>query len=380
MAEKPDRDQQTEAPTQKRRKDAAADGDVLVSRELASAMVMLAGIGWLAIAGNWLFIETSAMLRDGLSLGPESIGSLNPQTEIAQLIQPILMPLGSLLGVTLLAAIAGPALLGSLGWRSKAFGFKANRLSPAAGFKRMFGLQGLIELTKSIAKAIALGTIGWWVISDNLDRYQRLALTDTAAAASLLGSSLLTLLLAMLVGLALIALLDVPVQMLQRTRRLRMSREQIKEEMRQSEGSPELKAAQRARQQAILGQSARKAMNEANLLLNNPAHFSVALRYVPGKDFAPVVVARGRDEVALAMRELATSSDVPMLDYPKLTRAIYFTTRVGQTIPEDLYQAVAAILAFVFKLDQDIAKQMAPPEVEVPISKHFDAQGNPLST
>lgn len=349
-----------------------------MSRELASALVMLAGIGWLAFAGKWLVDETLKMLRDGLTLERQNIGAFNPQAEIASLLQPILLPLGSLLGITLLAAIAGPALLGSLGWRSKAIGFKANRMSPVAGIKRMFGTHGLVELIKSIAKAVALGTIGWWVISANLEGYQQLALTDTNTAVSLLGSSILTLLIAMLVGLSVIALLDVPAQMFQRTRRLRMTREQIKEEMRQNEGSPELKAAQRARQQAILGQSARKAMSEANLLLNNPSHFSVALRYLPGKDVAPIVIARGRDEVALAMRDLAESRDVPMLDYPKLTRAIYFTTRVGQTIPEDLYQAVAAILAFVFKLDKEAAEAMQPPEVEVPVSKHFDADGNPL--
>jgi flagellar biosynthetic protein FlhB len=161
-------------------------------------------------------------------------------------------------------------------------------------------------------------------------------------------------------------------QYFQRTRRLRMSREQVKEEMRQSEGAPELKAQLRARQQAILSQSARKAMTEANVVLNNPSHFSVALRYRPGADAAPVVVARGRDEVALAMRELASEREVPMLDYPVLTRALYFTTRAGQAIPEDLYQAVAIILAFVFRLDRELGEQKQPPVVDVPHSKRFD--------
>lgn len=156
-----------------------------------------------------------------------------------------------------------------------------------------------------------------------------------------------------------------------------MSRDQVKEELRQSEGAPELKAQLRARQQAILSQSARKAMGEANVVLNNPSHFSVALRYRPGRDAAPVVVARGRDEVALAMRELAGERDVPMLDYPLLTRALYFTTRAGQPIPEDLYQAVAIILAFVFRLDRELGQRMQPPIVDVPPKKRFDTDGKP---
>uniref|UniRef100_UPI0026305AAE EscU/YscU/HrcU family type III secretion system export apparatus switch protein n=1 Tax=uncultured Sphingorhabdus sp. TaxID=1686106 RepID=UPI0026305AAE len=120
-----------------------------------------------------------------------------------------------------------------------------------------------------------------------------------------------------------------------------------------------------------------KAMTEANVGLTNPSQFSVALRYRPGADAAPVVVARGRDEVALAMRELASEREVPMLDYPVLTRALYFTTRAGQAIPEDLYQAVAIILAFVFRLDRELGEQKQPPVVDVPHSKRFDTSGKP---
>jgi flagellar biosynthesis protein FlhB len=374
MADTPDRDQQTEAPTQKRRNDAAEEGDVLISRELASALVMLVGVGWLALAGQWLVSSSSDMLRDGLSLDRNSFADFDPLTALLQLLGPILLPLSVLLAASLAAAIAGPALLGSLGWRSKAMAFKGNRISPLAGIKRIFGMQGLVELAKALAKAGILGAIGWWFVDRELDNLLGLASADVASATARLGSSLLTLLIALLVGMALIALVDVPAQMFQRTRRLRMTREQLREELKQSEGSPELKAALRARQQAILSQSARKAMGEANVVLNNPTHFSVALRYRPGLDAAPLVVARGRDEVALAMRELAGQREVPMLDYPQLTRALYFSTRAGNVIPEDLYQAVAIILAFVFRLDRELG-QRKQPEVEVPVERRFDAEG-----
>lgn len=376
MADTPDRDQQTEAPTAKRRKDAAQDGDVLISRELASALVMLAGIGWLALAGKWLVAASSEMLRSGLSFERSTFAGFDLSARLAVLLPPLLLPFATLVLATLAAAIAGPALLGSLGWRSKAMAFKASRLSPLAGIRRIFGIQGLVELAKALAKAVLLGSLGWWLVKGELQRLLGLSALDPLSASAELGRSLLSLLIALAFGMALIALLDVPAQIFQRTRRLRMTREQVKEEHRQSEGAPELKAQLRARQQAILSQSARKAMAEANVVLNNPSHFSVALRYRPGKDAAPVVVARGRDAVALAMRSLASERAVPMLDYPLLTRALYFTTRAGQAIPEDLYQAVAIILAFIFRLDRELGQRM-PPQVEVPPGKRFDAEGKP---
>ena len=377
MADAPDRDQQTEEPTPKRRQDASNEGDVLMSRELASALVMLVAVGWLALAGSWLVKSSMQMLREGLAVDRAQLSAFDAAHGSWLLIQPILLPLGVLFAVTLAAAIIGPAFLGSFGWRSKSMAFKGNRISPLAGIKRMFGLQGLTELLKALAKAAILGGIGWWFLDRELAGLLGLAETDVSAAANQLGGSLINLLFALVAGMAAIALVDIPAQMFQRTRRLRMTREQLKEELRQAEGSPELKAHLRARQQAILSQSARKAMVDANVVLNNPAHFSVALRYRPGLDAAPLVVARGRDEVALAMRALAADNDVPALDYPQLTRAIYFSTRAGQPIPEDLYQAVAIILAFVFRLDRELGARTPPPPVEVPQARRMDAEGRP---
>lgn len=376
MADAPDRDQQTEAPTPKRRKDAAEEGDVLISRELASALIMAAGVGWLALAGNWLVTASADMLRGGLTFKPGEFDDVGLATRLAQLLQPLALPFAALLLTCLAAAIAAPALLGSLGWRSKAVAFKGNRINPLSGLRRIFGAQGLIELTKALAKAAILGAVGWWLVVGELDGLLPLSTADPASASVQLGHSLMALLTGLAGSMLLIALFDVPAQIIQRTRRLRMSREQVKEEMRQSDGAPELKAQLRARQQAILSQSARKAMGEANVVLNNPSHFSVALRYRPGRDAAPVVVARGRDAVALAMRALADARSVPMLDYPQLTRALYFTTRAGQPIPEDLYQAVAIILAFVFRLDRELGERTQPPSVDVPATKCFDADGN----
>ncbi len=236
-------------------------------------------------------------------------------------------------------------------------------------------MQGVIELVKATAKVVALGYAGYWMISSDIATMPGLAATDPASAVGHIGDKIILTVAVLSAGLLLIAGIDLPVQFLRRNQRLRMSKQQMKEEMRQSDGAPELKQAMRARQQEVLMSSARKGMADASVVLTNPTHFAVALRYRPGLDAAPVVVARGRGDVALAIKALAKENIVPTLEYPQLTRAIYFTTRTGKTVSEDLYVAVAAILAFVFRLENALANDLAKPIVDVPATKRFDADG-----
>lgn len=287
----------------------------------------------------------------------------------------ILLPLASLFALTLGAAVAGPAMLGSIGWRGKALHFKGNRMSPMAGLKRMFGMQGVTELGKALAKVLLLGSIGYWLVLNSLPAIMTMASTDLMAAIGLAGKEIGHAMLVLAGGLVVIALIDVPVQWFTRNQRLMMSKQEVKEEMRQSDGAPELKQAQRQRAHDILSGSARKAVSDATVVLTNPTHFSVALRYRPGVDAAPVVVARGRGDVALSIRELARGANVPLLEYPALTRAIYFTARAGRVIPEELFVAVATVLAFVFQLERAAAEGTAPPAIDVPPSHRFDPEG-----
>ena len=375
MAETPDKDQQTEAPTPKRRADAMRDGDVLASKELSAGLMMLAGLVWLAFAGKYFVDAGRNLLVTGLVLAPADINSFEPSAKLAQMLGEIALPLASLFAACLLAAIAAPAMLGSAGFRSKALAVKASRINPLAGIKRILGVQGLIELGKSIAKILVLGSLAYWAVSSQLPQMAGLAATNPAAAAEKFGSMLVWCIASLAAGMMLIAAIDVPAQYWQRLARLRMTKQQLKEEMRQSDGAPELKQAQRARQHEILSGSARKAVTEAAVILTNPTHFAVALRYRPGIDAAPVVVAKGRGDAALAIRALATEFHVPSLEYPQLARAIYFSSRTGRIVSEDLFVAVAAILAFVFRLDKMMAQEFPPPRVEVPPAKRFDADG-----
>ena len=370
-----EKDQKTELPTPKKLADSAREGDVLQSRELATALMMLVAAGWLLAAGGWFVRSAGELLSRGLTLDRGDITDFAPAEALLRNGVDILLPLASLFGAALLAAIAGPALLGSMGWRGKALAFKGNRMNPMSGLKRMFGTHGATELGKALAKVLLLGGIGYWLIAKNLPAILHMASADLHGAIGLAGKAVAQSVLTMAGGLVIIALIDVPAQWLQRRKRLMMSKQEIKEEMRQSDGAPELKQAQRQRAHEMLSGSARKAVSEATVILTNPTHFSVALRYRPGIDAAPVVVARGRGDVALAIRELARDTSIPILEYPQLARAIYFTTRAGRTIADELFVAVATILAFVFRLEQAAADGLSQPVVDVPETHRFDADG-----
>jgi flagellar biosynthetic protein FlhB len=378
MADGPEDDEKTEAPTAKRQKDAEEKGDVLQSRELGTALVMIVGAAWIAMAGPWTIGSLRQMLANGLSFDAGSLERFDPLSAFLSLVVTVALPLVVLLGLTLAAAIAAPALLGSLGFRWSALGFKANKLNPAAGLKRMFGTQGLIELGKALLKILVLGAVGYWLLMDQIASIVTLGRQDLRTALDELGSSFTFAVLVMTMALAIVAGADIPAQIFQRAKRLRMSKQEIKEEGKQAEGSPEMKAAIRSKQMQAAKGSARKAVIDSTVVLTNPTHFAVALRYRPGFDAAPVVLARGRGATAQAIRELATENAVPLLSYPQLARAIYYTSRSGQMIREDLFIAVAAILAFVFNLDRAMAEGIVQPDVDVPTGARFDEEGRKI--
>ena len=367
--------EKTEKPTAKKLQDAAKKGDILQSRELGTALVVMAGIGCMAVIGPALIDALQHMLVEALRFRRDDIVDFSPARRGAALLTGILLPVAGVMLATFLAAIAAPALLGSLGFRPGAFAPKPEKLNPAAGLKRIFGMQGLVELLKSLAKVLLLGSIGVWILWDRLTEITGLGKTNVTSAIADVGDIFIFTCLAMAGGLFLIAGIDVPAQIMQRAKRLGMSKQEVKDEHKESEGSPELKGHIRRRQFEVLSGSTRKAVAESTVILTNPTHFAVALRYRPGQDAAPVVVARGCDAIAAAIRELADTNGVTVLQYPELARAIYFTSRAGQIVNEGLYMAVATILAFVFRVQNRMASEMDRPFVTVPDDLRFDAEG-----
>jgi flagellar biosynthetic protein FlhB len=375
MADTPGRDEKTEAPTEKRKRDSAEQGDVLQSKELVTAISVLTGAAWLMVAGPWMLSALSRMLVTSLTFGREDVVGFDPSVAILSQMGRIAPPLLSLLVMVAVTAVATPAVLGSLGFRWGALGFKASKLNPMSGIKRIFGPQGLTELVKSLAKVLVMGAVGWWLMAQEVANITAYGNAEIGAAIRAVGVTFVHAVLIMGMGLLLIAGVDVPVQIFQRAARLRMTKQEVKDENKQNEGNPEMKGQMRRRQAEVLRGSVRVAVTEATVVLTNPTHFAVALRYRPGTDAAPVVMAKGRGATAAAIRELAKEKAVPMLSYPQLARALYFTTRQGQEIREDLFMAVASVLAFVFRLDQARAEGMAQPVVDVPVELRYDEEG-----
>ena len=371
-----DAGEKTQAPTAMRRRDAANKGDLLQSRELATSLVFLSGAAWIATAGPWFVGSAESVLRSGLTFGRTDIARFDPALRAWQLCAPAVTPMATLLAATLLATLAAPALLGSLGFRSAAFLPQFNKLNPASGLARIFGTRSLIELGKSLAKVALLGVIGFVVLSSHAQTIRGLSALAPPRAIATAGVIFAGLVLWLGAGLAIIGIIDTPIQFVQRLNRLRMTRDEIKQEHKESEGSPETKTMARQRRHEILNGSARRAIGEATIVLTNPTHFAIAVRYRPGLDAIPLVVARGRGETAQAIKALAKESKIPSLEYPQLTRALYFTTRAGQPISADLYMAVATVLAFVFNLEQAMAESIPPPVIVVPPEKRFDENGH----
>lgn len=367
-------EEKTFAPTEKRRRDAALNGDVLRSREAATAIAVLVGAAWLKFAGPWLYQQLAGALRSGLTWDRQALEHYDPGVAMIRLSLAVFPPILTL-AVAIMVAVSASQLASADGrWVGSNALPKASRLNPLSGFKRMFGAQGWIEVGKGILKVLLLGAICYaWA------GYSLTGLFALGRSASLGGAlreawaAITDLLFALAAGLAIIALIDWPVQWLRRFLRLRMSQQEMRDEHKESDGSPERKAAQRQRQREYASGAVAKAMREAQFVLTNPTHFSVAMGYDPLKAGAPVVLAKGRGEKALAMRELARELDVPLLEVPALARSVYFTTRENQMIREELYAAVAAVLAYVFSLRRGESRELPP--IEVPVALRFDAEG-----
>lgn len=369
--EKPD-DEKTEEPTQHRRHQAREKGDRLTSRELATAMGGVAGAIWMwAFAGD-MAAGLSQSTADALTLDTNDVRDFRPVEAVAAILWPLATPLMALAAMVLVAVALGQGLAGGISFNLSLAEPKASRMDPFKGLVRVLGPKGFIELLKALAKTIILVGLSAWLLYASMDVLLGLSAVPLQAAMATAADLGLKLFFWLTLGLAVIAGGDIPVQIREWLQRLRMTKQELKDEIRQQEGSAEMKFAMRHMARESLRRSSRSAMADATVVLTNPTHFAVALRYRPEIDGAPVIVARGRGIVAEVIRELATERGVIVLSYPSVARAIYFTGRVGTVIRADLYVAVATILAFVLRVGLDADE---PPTAEAPPTALFDETG-----
>ncbi|MEL7446084.1 MAG: flagellar type III secretion system protein FlhB [Pseudomonadota bacterium] len=360
-------------PTEKRKKDAAQKGDTLRSREVATAAAIATGGITFLMTGPWLYDGLQRVAFASFRFDKGALDGFRPEVMFGFALEALLPPI-LVTGVIVMIITSGSQLLlGEGRWVLKNLEAKGNRINPINGFKRMFGPQGLIELGKSVLKLVLLAGIALAWINANIGDLLGLGRGQLETQLTFAANAMAQLLGLLALGLLIIAFVDYPIQLMQRSKRLKMSHQDMRDEAKQTEGSPEMKAARKQRQRDMARGGIAKAMNDAQFVLVNPMHFAVALTYDPALAPAPVVLAKGRGDTALAMREIAAEKSLPVLQYPQLARAVYFTTRANQMVREDLYVAIAALVAFVMSLKRGEKPQR--PVVDVPDDLHFDTEG-----
>ncbi len=365
--------EKTFAPTEKRLADAAKKGDVLRSKDAGTAAVMLFGGAWLAFVGPWLLEGLANLAREAFRFDTRDIRDFGVDDLLMQ---------GLLLGVPAILTLAVPVIIVTLvtqlgfgrgRWVVDNLKAKGQRINPLSGLKRMFGPQGLVEMGKGILKVTLLGSIAmvwWW---NSMETIVGLGRGNLSAQLTAAWHAIVSLIFALAAGLVIIAFVDFPIQWMRQQKRLKMSHQEMRDENKEAEGSPEMKAARRQRQRDIATGSVAGAMREAQFVVTNPTHFAVAMTYDPSKASAPIVLAKGRGDKAMAMKELARENDLPTLEIPQLARSLYYTTRERQVICQDLYSAVASVLAYVFSLKRGETPPL--PNVQVPAALQFDVDG-----
>ncbi|MEJ0039070.1 MAG: flagellar biosynthesis protein FlhB [Gammaproteobacteria bacterium] len=354
--------ERTEQPTQKRLDEARKNGQIPRSTELNAAAVVLVAGGGLHFFGRSLGNDLFELMRGGLTISREqALDASSAISMFAASLQHALLACAPVLGLTLIAALLAPLSIG--GW-NLAFGTLApdfSRLSPIKGFGRVFSMRGLVELVKAFAKFILVAIIAVIFLWKNTGEMLQLGAEPTATAIghaiTLSGHALL----ALSASLVLIAGIDVPFQLFQHIKSLRMTREEIRQEMKESEGNPEIKGKIRQLQQERAKRRMMQEVPKADVVVTNPTHFAVALRYDDKRMRAPIVVAKGVDEVAAKIREIAGEHNVPVFEAPPLARALFRTVDLNEPVPAKLYVAVAQVLTYVYQLKAAKRTGAVPP-------------------
>jgi len=355
--------EKTEAPSPRRLEQAREEGQIPQSRELGAFLVMAAGALGLWSLSGWFVQHGNDIMKSALTLDrqeafdPHAIGAnlLTLGAEAVTVLLPFFI-------ITMAAALLTPVLLTG-GWliSPKAMAFKFERLDPVKGVKRMLSWQSIAEMVKGILKTLWLGGIVWWMVMHERDNLFALIAQPLDAALLSFGRILLYAFIGFVAGLAVIALIDVPFQLWRYYTGLKMSKQDLKQEYKEMEGDPHLKARIRSQQREAARKRMMSEVPKADVVVTNPTHFAVALKYDRDKDSAPRVVAKGMNLVAQKIRELAAEHQVPVLELPPLARALHRHVEIGEAVPSALYTAVAEVMAYIYQLNAFMAQGAGAP-------------------
>lgn len=363
--------ERTEPASPRRLEKAREEGQVPRSQELTTFTMLIAASGGLWVIGSLLMQKLSAILENGLRMEREV--AFNPALLLPRLFQLALdglLALAPLLGWLIIVALAAPMLLSGWLFSSKALLPDFKRLNPVSGIKRIFSSHGLVELIKAITKALVIGGVAAMVIWNHkqgvLDLMGMPLDVSLISMGRLIGMTFMLIVGAML----LIVVIDVPFQIWNHTRQLRMSKEELRKEAREEEGDPQVKGRIRSMQREMARRRMMAEVPKADVVVTNPTHYAIALKYQDSSMRAPKVVAKGTQLIAARIRELAEENRIPVLEVPSLARALYHHVELDREIPETLYTAVAHVLAYVFQLKRyqisGGAAPQLPSEIAVP--------------
>jgi len=368
MAEDSDLEK-SESASPRRLEQAREEGQVPHSRELATFISLLVGVVSLYVLGRWGGHRMMQLFKSGLSFDrrlvfePGSMGDalLNLGTDAMLTIAPLLL-------ASVAAALVTPFLMGGWVFSSQVLRFDLSRLDPLQGLGRMFSTHGLVELVKASLKAVLVASVGVWVVWRERDHLFSLMLQPLEASMDDFASLVLLSALLIVASLAVIAAIDVPFQLWEYHRRLRMTKDEVRQEMKEQEGDPQIKARIRAAQREMSRRRMMSNVPTADVVVTNPTHYAVALKYDPDKAGAPIVVAKGMNTIAMNIRELARDNNVPILEAPPLARALYAHCELDEMIPAALYTTVAEVMAWVMQLNHWLAEGGLPPEEPTALS------------
>lgn len=362
--------ERTEDASPQRLEKAREEGDVPRSRELSTCLVLLAAGGGLYALGGGLSHKLKETMTSGLAFERAAAFDANfLYSKISAMIGDVMIAFAPIAVLFIVAALGSPLLIGGWMFSAKALQPKFERMNPLTGLGNIISARAGVELIKAILKTILIGSIAWIVISKQKETIFGLVLESLDHGPEHLGNMLGFSFLAIVAGLVLIAAIDAPYQMWAYAEKLKMTRQEVVQESKEANGNPQIKAKIRQQQREMARRRMMAEVPTADVVVTNPTHFSVALKYSEGNG-APRVIAKGADAVAAKIRELAKEHNVPILEAPPLARALYKHTELGDQIPEALYAAVAEVLAYVFQLrsfkKSGGVRPIEPNNVEVP--------------
>ena len=368
MAES-DSGEKTEEPTAKKLSDARKKGQIARSKDLGTMFVLVGSAFALMVMGNALVEALSTMMKRLFTLSRQETMDVHALSSVVLSgSSAVVFPMLAIFCIIILAAFIGNTMLGGMAFSWEAMAPKANRLSPFAGFKRMFGVQAAVELLKSIMKFFVVFFVAFTLLSGLFEQILGLSLEAIPTNFDHAVNMLLWMFLALALSIGIIVAIDAPYQVWNHTRQLKMTKQEIKDEYKSTEGNPEIKGRIKQTQYEM---SQRRMMSEvpnSDVVITNPTHYSVALKYDPNVGGAPKLVAKGLDEMAMHIRTIAKENGVEIIQSAALARSLYYTAEVDQDIPEELYAAVAQVLAFIFQLSEHKKGKGKRP---IPIAKNL---------